>query len=195
MTVTIPAKRAFIIRPARPADAAAIADLGAHTFTTTFGHSVTAEELQAFLDESYTTAAIEKDLEDADRDVIVAVDTDEDSNNKTKNNGDKVLGFAYLTRNSVEPCLAHLSGTAELQRIYVHPAAHGKGVGSALSGRITAMAREQGFDKLWLGVWMENYKAIRTYERWGYRKVGHHDFKVGPVVQTDHIMLKEDLSS
>lgn len=168
------------IRQAVLADAVEIATLGAHTFTATFAHSVQLDDLQAFLDESYTVSAIIKDLNDQDRDVIVAADADTG----------KILGFAYLTRGSTEPCLEGVPDTVELQRIYVHPEAHGRGVGSALSDRIHVMAREQGSKNIWLGVWEENFKAIRTYEFWGYRKVGHHDFTIGPVIQTDHIMVK-----
>lgn len=186
-----PAKMGFSIRRAEPSDATAIAHLGAHTFSTTFGHSVTPEELQDFLTSTYTPSIIAAELVDPDRDVIVAVDSSTTSNPDDK----KILGFAYLTRNSDEPCLAHIKATsAEMQRIYVDPAAHGTGVASALVREVTAVARGQGFQQLWLGVWVENYKAILKYEHWGYRKVGFHDFTVGSVVQRDHIMVKEDLS-
>jgi len=53
------------------------------------------------------------------------------------------------------------------------------------------MAREQGFEFMWLGVWEENVKAIRVYEKMGYKKVGEHGFAVGGIVQTDHIMAKQ----
>ena len=181
----------FTIRRAQLFDANAIADVGARTFSATFGHSVTAEELRAFITSTYTPAIIAAELADPDRDVIVAVDNTDPSTSKP----DKILGFAYLTRNSEEPCLTHIKATsAEMQRIYVDPSAQGTGVASALVREITAMARSQGFKQLWLGVWEENYKAIKKYEHWGYRKVGFHDFKVGSVVQRDHVMVKEDLS-
>jgi RimJ/RimL family protein N-acetyltransferase len=40
-------------------------------------------------------------------------------------------------------------------------------------------------------VWEENHKAQRVYEKLGYKIVGDHDFVIGGVIQTDHIMLKE----
>lgn len=161
------------------ADAGRIAELGANVFSTTFGHSVEPHELDAFLEESYTEAAIVKDINDKDRDVIIA----------TGNDGD-LLGFAYLTRGSSEPCVEGLEKTVELQRIYVHPASHGTGVGKVLEKAIEAMAKEQRFENLWLGVWQENPRAMRAYEKWGYKKVGVHDFTIGSVVQTDDIMVK-----
>jgi GNAT superfamily N-acetyltransferase len=161
------------------ADAGRIAELGGHVFSITFGHSVEPHELAAFLEEAYTEAAIIKDINDKDRDVIIA----------TGNDGD-LLGFAYLTRGSSEPCVEGLEKTVELQRIYVHPASHGTGVGKILEKEIETMAREQGFKNLWLGVWQENPRAMRAYEKWGYKKVGDHDFTIGSVVQTDDIMVK-----
>lgn len=168
------------IRNACAADATAIAELGSHVFTATFAHSVQPHELQQFLEESYTTAAVAKDMEDPTRDIIVATSPD-----------DEIIGFAYLTRGSSEPCIADIKNTVELQRIYVRPSAHGQGIGGLLAHRIESMAREQGFKKIWLGVWEENHKAIRAYQKWGYKQVGDHDFVIGPVIQTDYIMLKE----
>ncbi|KAF4456485.1 gnat family acetyltransferase [Fusarium austroafricanum] len=168
-----------IIRRATIADAGRIAKLGAYVFTITFGHSVEPHELEAFLQEAYTEKAINKDLNDQNIDVIIATNEDND-----------FLGFAYLTRESSEPCVEDLEMTVELQRIYVDPSAHGSGVGKALEKRIEDMAREQGFKNLWLGVWEENPRALRAYEKWGYKQVGDHDFTIGSIVQTDQIMVK-----
>ncbi|KAH7207565.1 acyl-CoA N-acyltransferase [Fusarium oxysporum] len=173
------AHKEVIIKPATLTDANRIAELGAHVFTITFGHSVEPHELAAFLKESYTEASIINDLNDPNKDVIIAT-----------NSNDDFLGFAYLTRGSSEPCVENMEKTVELQRIYVHPDSHGAGVGKALEKAIESMAKEQGFKNLWLGVWEENPRAISAYEKWGYKQVGDHDFTIGSIVQTDHIMVK-----
>jgi ribosomal protein S18 acetylase RimI-like enzyme len=49
-------------------------------------------------------------------------------------------------------------------------------------------ARERGFNCLWLGVWDKNEKAIKFYERWGFKKVGSHAFMLGKDAQNDFIM-------
>ncbi|KAF5660903.1 hypothetical protein FHETE_8754 [Fusarium heterosporum] len=171
-------KKPVTISFATLADAGRIAELGAHVFSTTFGHSVEPHELAAFLEESYTEASIIKDINDPDRDVIIAT------------NDDGFLGFAYLTRGSTEPCVEGLEKTIELQRIYVSSSSQGTGVGKALEKKIETMAREQGYKHLWLGVWEENIRAMKAYEKWGYKQVGDHDFTIGSIVQTDHIMVK-----
>ncbi|KAF4835191.1 putative N-acetyltransferase [Colletotrichum tropicale] len=168
------------IRPATLDDAKTIAELGAHVFSVTFGHSVEPHELQAFLDESYSIEAVTKDLKDTNKDTILATDAAGD-----------ILGFAMLTRGSTEPCVADLDGIVELQRIYLYPKAHGTGTGKALADKLEDMARDQGFKNIWLGVWEENFRARKAYEKWGYKAVGTHDFVVGSVVQTDDILVKE----
>ncbi|OHW98052.1 GNAT family acetyltransferase [Colletotrichum incanum] len=173
-------RRTTTIRPASLADASEIAELGTHVFSVTFGHSVEPHELQAFLDESYSLEAIDKDLKDTNKDTILAIDSTGD-----------VLGFAMLTRGSSEPCLAHLDGLVELQRIYLYPKAHGTGAGKLLADTLETMARDQGFKYIWLGVWEENYRAKKAYEKWGYKTCGTHDFVIGSVTQTDDIMVKK----
>ncbi|KAL6924195.1 hypothetical protein ACHAPO_003414 [Fusarium lateritium] len=167
------------IRLATLSDASHISELGARVFSVTFGHSVEPHELAAFLEESYTTEAITNDINSPDKDVIVATNSD-----------DELVGFAYLTRGSTEPCVEDLDMTVELQRIYVDLDLHGTGVGKVLEKTIESMARDQGFKHLWLGVWEENPRAIKAYEKWGYKQVGDHDFTIGSVVQRDHILVK-----
>lgn len=177
--MTVSHRSPIALRPATLEDAAQVATLGAHVFSVTFGHSVTPEQLQDYLDESYSKEATAKDILDPSKDMIVATQ------------GDAVVGFALLTRNSSEPCVAHLESTVELQRIYVHPDCHGQGVGKMLANELEDMARKQEFRYMWLGVWEENHKAQKVYERLGYEVVGDHDFVIGGDIQTDHIMLKE----
>lgn len=169
-----------LVRPATLADTKSIVDLGVHVFSVTFGHSVEPHELQAFLDEAYSVEAVTKDLNDPNKDTILATDPAGD-----------ILGFAMLTRGSVEPCVADFEGTVELQRIYTYPKAHGTGAGKLLADKLEEMAREQGFKHIWLGVWEENFRAKKAYGKWGYKPVGNHDFVVGTVAQRDDIMLKK----
>lgn len=102
-----------------------------------------------------------------------------------------MIGFVQLTRGTLEECVAQKEKPIELQRLYVAQECHGRGVGKALIERAEEMAREQGFATLWLGVWEENFKAQKVYERMGFGKVGEHDFKMGECVQTDWILSKD----
>jgi ribosomal protein S18 acetylase RimI-like enzyme len=171
----------IIVRDARSEDAFQVAELGFLVFSITFGHSVEPHQLRSYLEESYSMPATAADISDPSKAMIVA----------TNGKNGAIIGFALLTRGTTEPCIEHLQNTVELQRIYIHPSFHGKGVGKLLANRLENMAREQGYKYMWLGVWEENHKAMKVYEKLGYKRVGDHEFTIGEIVQTDHIMVKE----
>lgn len=172
-------KQQITIRKASSSDAEGVAKMGAHVFTFAFGHSVSPEDLQAYLDETYTTEAISRAIANPDSKMLVAADEE-----------DVLKGFVTLERGTSEPCVEGVESRVELNRLYVDVEAHGQGVGTLLSNAIEQVAKEEGFRNMWLGVWEENEKAIRAYERWGYKMVGDHDFQIGDIVQRDLIMLK-----
>lgn len=178
----------FQIRKAAPSDNHALASLGAEVFRATFAHSCTEEQLQAFLDEAYTPDAIARDIADTSKDVLVA--TDAPASSSSSSSPGKLLGFAYLTRGSSEPCVEHLEKPVELQRLYIALGAHGRGLGKALSCAADQLARDQGFATIWLGVWEENHKAQAFYRKMGYERIGEHVFDVGGDLQTDEIWWK-----
>lgn len=50
----------------------------------------------------------------------------------------------------------------------------GQGIGRTLMEGLIAFARENGFSLLDLQVRSDNYRAIRLYEKMGFRKIGTH---------------------
>lgn len=46
-------------------------------------------------------------------------------------------------------------------------------------------------EKLWLGVWEHNQKAIAFYQKWGFVKTGVHNFQLGNDLQHDWLMEKD----
>ncbi|ROW07732.1 hypothetical protein VMCG_03619 [Cytospora schulzeri] len=174
------------IRKARPADAPAVAALGAAVFRSTFEDSgCTPEQLRQYITESYSLDAINKDIADPDREYLVAVDSSGSSDGT-------ILGFALMTRGSHlhEPCVQHLEAPVELQRLYVGLGQHGRGVGRALAEAVIEMGRMEGFKHMWLGVWEKNYRAQKIYSKLGFTRIGEHVFDVGGDLQTDEIMFK-----
>ena len=156
-----------------------MAELGTHVFTVSFGPSMQPSNLQAYLSETYSTSATTTEIQNPNKDMLLATST-----------SGTILGFALMTRGPPEPCIADIPKQVQLQRIYLHPSAQGYGVGKLLIESIEEEARRQGFENLWLAVYEENHKAIQIYEKLGFRKVGTHDFVTGTEVQTDLVMLK-----
>ena len=67
---------------------------------------------------------------------------------------------------------------------------HGSGIAAALTDWAIAEARRQGAEELYLTVYIDNHRARRFYERYGFEEVGRYDFMVGNHADEDIIMRK-----
>lgn len=68
----------------------------------------------------------------------------------------------------------------------------GCGIGSALTEHVIAFARENGFEQIELEVRCDNIRAIRLYEKYGFKKIGEYPrfFKIdGKYVDFDLMIL------
>lgn len=79
----------------------------------------------------------------------------------------------------------------EIERIYVHRGFQGKGIAQTLLQKAIAIAGENELAYLWLGVWEHNPRAIRFYEKNGFKIFSSHEFLLGEERQTDLLMKRE----
>lgn len=160
-------------RDAGPADAPALADLGARSFTETFGHLYTPANLAAFL-ASHSVDRWMSELEDP----RFAIRLGEAEG--------RAVAYAKIGPPSLpfEP-----DGTPiELRQLYVLKPWHGSGAAHQLMHWAIEEARRRGADELYLSVFVDNHRARRFYERYGLRPVGRYDFMVGDHVDEDIVM-------
>ncbi|MGZ4357941.1 MAG: N-acetyltransferase family protein [Gaiellaceae bacterium] len=80
----------------------------------------------------------------------------------------EVIAWAALSPVSRRACYA---GIAE-ESVYVAPDARGRGVGTALLGRLLADADEAGFWTIQTSIFPENGASIELHRRCGFRVVG-----------------------
>jgi ribosomal protein S18 acetylase RimI-like enzyme len=157
---------AATIRRAGLDDAPVLATLGARTFIESFGRLYSAEDLQAFLDESHTAAAYGRLLADP-RYALWLAEAD-----------GQAIGYA-----TAGPCgLPHAEaapGDGELKRLYMLGSAQGGGIGARLFEQALDWLERDGPRTLWISVWSENYGAQRFYARYGFEHVGEYEFIVG----------------
>ncbi len=167
----------FHIRPATAGDASLLAALGRRTFSETFADSNTAEDLRRFLDETYSEALQQRELEEAEAwHLLLEADGE-------------AAGFARLRKGEVPACVTG-PDPVELQRIYVLQAWLGLRAGSALLQRCMDEAWALGGRTMWLGVWERNHRALAFYRRAGFTEVGDKVFVVGTDPQRDVIMVR-----
>lgn len=165
------------IRRAMPADAAALAAIGAETFAATFSHLYPPDDLAVFLTGAHGEARAARDLADPAKAAWLVED------------GGEVIGYALAG-----PChLPHPDVTpacGEVERIYLQAGRQGGGLGLRLFDEVLAWLGRDGPRRLWIGVWSENHGAQRFYARRGFEVVGTYQFAVGATRDHEFIMRR-----
>ncbi len=160
-------------RDATPADAALMAQIGPRTFVETFGHLYRPEDLAAFLD-NHSEANWRRELEDDRYAVRIAEDDG------------VAAGFAKLGSPSLP--FKPEGPSAELRQLYVLGPWQGAGIAPVLMDWAIARARARGAAALYLSVFIDNARARRFYDGYGFEAVGRYDFMVGAHADEDIVM-------
>lgn len=162
-----------VYREATAADAEALAQLGAHTFTDTFGHLYQPADLEIFL-QNHSAANWAKELTDSAFEVRVA-----------ERDG-QLVGYVKLGPPHLpfEP----RGEAAELRQLYVLEEVKGQGIAHELMNWVIERARDRRADHLYLSVFTENHRARRFYEKYGFEPEGTYAFMVGNHADEDIVM-------
>ena len=168
------------LRAAGPDDAATLAALGRRTFAETFGHLYRPEDLAAFL-ETHSEQRWRTELLDPAFSVLLGEEEG------------KAAAYAKIGPPTLpfEPRGASI----ELRQFYVLAPWHGQGVSHRMMEWAISEAKRRGANDLYLSVFVDNHRARRFYERYGFVFVGTYAFIVGTHADEDHVMrlsLKED---
>lgn len=166
------------IRRATSSDTAALAALGAATFTETFGHLYPPEDLQTFLTTAHSIDSWSRSLADSQRAVWIA----------TLDDGSPI-GFIAVGACKL-PVDDRKATAGEIQQLYVLARHHNLRLGSRLMALGLEWLEAQGRTPLYIGVWSENLGAQRFYGRYGFNKVGEYGFPVGTTVDREFILKR-----
>lgn len=170
--------RAVTFRDACPDDAARLSAIGRDTFVETFGALYPPADLKRFLDETFSE---EKQLAEILHDEVDI---------RLASSGAKLLGYCKI--GPVKLPIEHdPDESLELHRLYVREITQGVGVGRILLTWAIEQARVRGVNKLFLGVWESNHRAIAVYSSRGFEPVGDYKFKVGSVEDDELILALE----
>jgi diamine N-acetyltransferase len=166
----------FNIRYANASDNHLLAEAGRRLFEAAFGADNRHEDMVSYLSGSFSPEIQAAELADPASVILIA-----------EVEG-RFAGYARLREG--RPGL-EIPGKrpVELVRIYAELDTIGRGAGSALMEACLVEAYQKGYDTVWLGVWEKNPRALRFYEKWGFKVVGTQSFKLGGDIQTDLVML------
>jgi diamine N-acetyltransferase len=160
-------------RDAEPGDAAALKALFAESFVETFGHLYRRADLTEFLDTN-TEAKWRDNL--ANPQVAIRVAEIEG----------KLAGFIELAPKKLP--YETSAPALELHRLYLRRDAHGCGIADELMNWALQETARRRAAELVLSVYVDNHRARRFYERYGFEVVGKYDFMVGSHADEDLIL-------
>ena len=168
----------IVIAKRNAATAAQIAELGRQTFHETFAAANKPDDMAAYLTATFSPEKQLVELADANTVFLLAQAQQE------------VVGYAKLRVGSTLEPNKSAEKRLEMERLYVRAEWIGTGLGGLLMRRALEEARVQACRAVVLGVWEHNEHALAFYQRFGFRKIGQHEFVLGTDVQTDLILRK-----
>ena len=168
-----------LIRPVEQYELIDLQEISRQTFVETFAAQNTEENMKKYLEENLSAEKLSAELHDNNSRFYFA-ELDK-----------KVIGYLKLNFGQSQTELK--DGRAlEIERIYVIREFQGMRIGQKLYDKAINIARDEGMDYVWLGVWEENPKAISFYRKNGFVEFDRHIFRLGDDNQTD-IMMKLEL--
>lgn len=173
--------RTIEIRRVTLNDIEQLQQIGRQTFHETFSAGNTEENMANYLNEGFSTEKLTAELNDENAEFYFAT------------LDDNVIGYLKINFGQSQTELQD-DKALEIERIYVLKEFHGKKVGQVLYEEAIQIAGRKNADYVWLGVWEENPRAIRFYEKNGFVPFDKHIFKLGDDEQTD-IMMKLKLNN
>jgi ribosomal protein S18 acetylase RimI-like enzyme len=162
-------------RDASPPDAAALDCIFDTSFCDTFAHLYRPEDLNAFLS-GFGVADWEEQLKDQAYAFRVG-----------EADGEPV---GYIKLGPMKLPVETDRRALLLDQLYILKDHHGVGIAHGLMDWALAEARRRGAEELYLTVYVDNHRARRFYDRYGFEAVGRYDFMVGEQADQDIIMRK-----
>jgi ribosomal protein S18 acetylase RimI-like enzyme len=167
-----------IIRQANISDAVSLAKFAEHTFKDAFVYDNLASNIDMYCQQNFSSQIQQQEILNSNV-VTFLAEVDQ-----------ALVGFAQMKLESSVDCV-NASRPAELYRLYVATNQHGTGIAHKIIQEVLCRASEANSDRLWLGVWEDNPKAIAFYQKYGFKMVGEHIFNLGLDPQRDLIMVAD----
>lgn len=153
---------------------AVLAEIGATTFYQSYKHQNSEDDMQTYIQNTYAIPKIEACLKDKNTVYFLAYNETED------------VGYVKLLLNQNHH---KLTGTnAEIEKIYVREAFQGSGIAQQLIQYVVQYVKEKNYNNIYLGVWQENYKAIKFYSKEGFKTFDTRTFQLGNRLCNDFMM-------
>lgn len=169
---------AWRVRRADASDAGALALVGAATFLETFAGLLDGAGIVEHCARHHATAAYAAHLDDGRCAAWLAQAA----------SGGAPIGYALVSATELPG--SRLDADLELKRIYALSRFHGDGLGEALMRLAVDHAVAQGAQRLLLGAYAGNARALGFYRKHGFEQVATRVFDVGGRAYDDVVLAK-----
>ncbi|WP_097044834.1 GNAT family N-acetyltransferase [Flagellimonas pacifica] len=152
-----------------------LVQISKETFIAAFEDQNDPEDFKKYIDFAFSKEKLKSEIENKDTQFYFVFDQEE------------IIGYIKLNKERAQTDINDKE-SMELERIYVISEYQGRGIGKWLLQQIEQLARKDGLNYVWLGVWEKNRAAIKFYLEHGFTKFGSHPYYIGKDKQTDWLM-------
>ncbi|WP_421943133.1 GNAT family N-acetyltransferase [Pedobacter sp.] len=167
----------IVIERAKPGDVKKLQEIGRFTFSESFAHLNSEEDMQNYLEQSFAEEKLNIELTNKDSQIYFAL------------SDERIVGYLKINVRSAQTENIDINAF-EIERIYVMKEFHGKKVGQMFYQKAIDIAQNMNAAFVWLGVWVHNDRAQSFYKKNGFVVFDKHIFKLGNDIQTDLMMKK-----
>ncbi len=167
------------LRKALLTDNLILSEIGRLTFYETWRPVNTEEDMQNYMKDAFNPDKLKKEIEDFAINTFLIASTAE-----------KIIGYAKLRRDRSYDEFKNETAI-EIERIYVAKDWQGLKVGKVLMDNCLEIALNEKFYWIWLGVNIDNLKAINFYKQYGFEIFGEKSFQLGEANDSDYLMKKK----
>ena len=150
-------------------------EISEKTFIETFAEENTKEDMENYLKENFCYEKMEEEINN-EGSIFYLVKCE-----------DEVAAYMKVNFEKAQTESGY-DNSLEIQRIYVLEKYKGKKIGKILMEKAKELGRTHNLEYIWLGVWENNFPAIKFYEKQGFEKFDTHIFVLGDDEQTDNLM-------
>lgn len=151
------------LKPLTVDDAAILAEIGGISLIQSHGHSAAPEVMNAYREKAFSVEACRAELLDEANIFYGAY------------YNDSLAGYSKIIFNGPHPDV-RLQPVTKLERLYLLKDFYDKKLGHRLLEKAIELSKAHGDKGMWLDVWKKNERAIRFYEKKGFKTVGESAF-------------------
>lgn len=155
------------IRPANTTDFKLLAEIGRQTFIEAHHKSAAQSDIDFYVDKKYNPDTVFNELENPDNIYHLIY------------HNTQPAGYSKIILNSGHSNIKNKNVT-KLERLYLLKEFYELKLGKELFNFNVDLSKKNNQSGMWLFVWKGNERAIRFYEKTGFKIIGSYDFEISP---------------